>query len=41
MEKQDGEDETLFDRPERDRPLLVKHLERAENPVLHLMRFTA
>ena len=41
MEEQYGEDEALLDRPERDRAALVDNLERTENPVLHIVCFTA
>ena len=41
MEEQYGEDEALLDPPERDRAASVEHLERTENPVLHIVCFTA
>ena len=41
MQEQDGEDEALLDRPQRNRSALIGHLERTENPVLHPVRFTA
>jgi DNA-directed RNA polymerase specialized sigma24 family protein len=35
VQKENGENESLLERPERDRLALVEHLERPENPKLH------
>ena len=35
MQKQDAEDESLFQCPERDRFFVLDHLERSEDPKLH------